>query len=159
MCIYDVRTVGVIKRLQFRSVLKLETFFFGLLLVAIMQFVRENHSRTCCHKTFPIFSTFFLPSTQHLCFRVQFLKVALYFITHFFFFFPSSLSLSPHAAVCNTSYFKVGEECQPCPGGSSRDIDDLESSCTCILSLVTSDGSTTTSDGPCNSKSQSLVVP
>jgi hypothetical protein len=60
--------------------------------------------------------------------------------------------------LCNTSYFRVGEECQPCPGGSSRDIGDPEGSCTCILSLVTSDGSTTTSDGPCNNCPKDMLL-
>ncbi|CAI8022763.1 hypothetical protein GBAR_LOCUS13332, partial [Geodia barretti] len=61
-------------------------------------------------------------------------------------------------SMCNTSYFRVGRECQPCPGGSSRDIDEPEGSCTCNSALVTSDGSVTTSDGPCNNCPKDMLL-
>ncbi|CAI8022760.1 hypothetical protein GBAR_LOCUS13332 [Geodia barretti] len=60
--------------------------------------------------------------------------------------------------LCNTSYFRVGGECQPCPGGSSRNIDDPEGSCTCNSALVTSDGSMTTSDSPCNNCPKDMLL-
>ena len=53
-------------------------------------------------------------------------------------------------AVCDTDYFRSGEECVSCPSGSGRTVDDdPESLCICKDDMVTSAGNVETTSEEC----------
>ena len=58
----------------------------------------------------------------------------------------------PRITVCDTDFFMSGGSCLACPAGSSRQTNDDSGSCGCNGGMVTSGGSISTSDVPCDSE-------